>query len=443
MRFSEFKRDIDTLKSEMQGNDESRRKLKNLDTILNVVKSINRSLILNDVLKLVLTSAIRLTNSDKGFIVLENEYGQLEFKLGLNSDGNSLSKSLFQVSTTVVEEVFHSGRSKFIEDAQSDQAIDKSKSIIRLDLSTILCSPLMTGDKKLGVIYVDSQKLQRIQLKEITDTFEILAGQAAIAINNAQLYNAKIKALKALQEANEQLRKAKDEAEKSNRLKTEFLAQMSHEIRTPINIIFGFTSLLREELNNRLPEEQKETFDIISGAGQRIMRTIDSILEMSQLQSGSYDFAPGDLDLDKDIFHDLLKSFRHKAREKELSIYFEDKCPDKTVFADKYMVNQIFSKLLDNAVKYTNKGEIRVTVEANEKNNVEVHISDTGIGISEHYLDNLYTPFSQEETGYTRAFEGNGLGLAIARKYVELNNASIDVKSKKGEGSTFIITFPA
>ncbi|HVO73332.1 MAG TPA: GAF domain-containing protein, partial [Ignavibacteriaceae bacterium] len=213
MKFSEFKEQLD--KERYQGSGYSAR-TKNLEAILDIVKSINRSLILEDVLELVLKNAIKLTESDRGFIVLKNPSDELEFKLGLDAKGTILPENSFNVSTTVVNDVYQVGQSKFIEGAQSDTKNDPSKSILRLELETILCSPLVADDKKIGVIYVDSKHLHKINVREITDTFEILAGQAATAIRNAQLYEGQLKAYNALDEANKQIIQAERKALKSS-----------------------------------------------------------------------------------------------------------------------------------------------------------------------------------------------------------------------------------
>ena len=202
MKFSEFKSNIDAGLKATLGNEETSERVKNLEAILNIINTINRSLILEDVLQLVLKNAIRLTNSERGFIVLKNERDELEYKLGLDSKNQELAEESFNVSNSVVKDVFVTGQSIFLEGAQSDTNYDTTKSILRLDLQTILCSPLITDAKKIGVIYVDSKYLQKIKVREITGTFEILAGQAAAAIRNAQLYNGQVAANAALQEAN-------------------------------------------------------------------------------------------------------------------------------------------------------------------------------------------------------------------------------------------------
>jgi len=234
--------------------------------------------------------------------------------------------------------------------------------------------------------------------------------------------------------------KSKEVAERANNLKTEFLAQMSHEIRTPINTILSFSQLVREEFENIVNDDLKTSFHGISNAGQRIIRTVDLLLNMSEVQAGSYDYNPRRLDLRKDILEDLYLEYYSVAKAKGLQLEFNNSDDLFILNVDEYTVKQIFANLLDNAIKYTEKGIVKIEC-LNIGDKVAVKIVDSGIGISEHYMPYLFEPFMQEEQGYTRKFEGNGLGLALIKKYCELNNAEISVKSKKGEGSTFSVSF--
>lgn len=438
MKFTDFKIQTNADYRSRQSN--SGLNSKNLEIILETIRSINNSLILEDVLSLVIKHSISITNSDRGFIVLLNENGDLEFKLGLDSDGNTLSESAFNISTSVVKDVFLSGASRFIEGAQSDTNFDRSKSILQLELQTILCSPLKTQDEKIGVIYVDSKQLQHVKIREITDTFEILAGQAAIAIKNAQLYYDQILSYREIQKTNKELVKAKEKAEKSDTIKSEFLAQMSHEIRTPINVIINFLQMLKEESHGKDGCDIEEYFDVINSASLRITRTIDLILNMSELHVGTYNpiFAPFDLN---NIVEKINREFRLIAKQKNIDFSILKRCEKAMINADEYSVHQIINNLVDNAIKFTETGNVEIIVERNSRDKVTLTVLDTGIGMSEEYLSNLFNPFSQEVQGYTKKYEGTGLGLALVRKYCELNNAWIDVRSKKGVGSTFKIIF--
>jgi signal transduction histidine kinase len=238
-----------------------------------------------------------------------------------------------------------------------------------------------------------------------------------------------------------ELIKAKEEAEKSNKLKSEFLAQMSHEIRSPINIILSFTSLLKEEVKGKLPQEMDICFDSIDSGGKRIIRTIDQILNMSEIQTGSFESTITEIDLIKDILSNCITEFRTPARLKGLELKFKADVESAQIKGDSYSINQIFTNLIDNAIKYTHNGEVEVALSKPDGKSICVDVRDTGIGISEEYLPDLFKPFSQEESGYTRRFEGNGLGLALVKKYVEINNADIIVESTKGRGSMFRVIF--
>ena len=238
-----------------------------------------------------------------------------------------------------------------------------------------------------------------------------------------------------------ELIEAKEKAERSDKLKSYFLAQMSHEIRTPINALLSFAGLIKAEIEDKLDDELKFAFSSMENAGRRIIRTIDLLLNMSEVQVGSYEFVPKKLDIDK-IVNSILLEYKVLASDKGLYLnYYLN--TDKVIVNDRdeYSVSQIIANIVDNAVKYTHNGGIDITLGRNENDELYVKVKDTGIGISEEYLDDIFTPFSQEDQGYTRKYEGNGLGLALIKEFAKINNAEILVRSKKGEGSMFTLVF--
>lgn len=244
-----------------------------------------------------------------------------------------------------------------------------------------------------------------------------------------------------IKESQEELLKAKNKAEKSDQLKSEFLAQMSHEIRTPINSILSFSGLIKDEVEPKLNPEYRACFNAINRAGDRIIRTVDMILNMSDLQTGSYEVNPSEYDLYNSLRANLSEEFLYKAHEKGLEFNLYPPAFPTLIKADEYTVNQIFANLIDNAIKYTSDGTVEILFENGNSYGFTAKVKDTGIGIAEEFIPKMFDPFTQEEQGYTRRYEGNGLGLALVKKYCDLSNVKIQVKSSKGVGTTFSLFF--
>ncbi len=238
--------------------------------------------------------------------------------------------------------------------------------------------------------------------------------------------------------------KAMKVAESAVKMKTEFLAQVSHEIRTPVNSILSYTQLLKTETLDKIPEELKFCFDMINNGGHRLIRTVDLILNMSEVQTGTYEAKKENSDIIKDIIKPLVGEFQSAAKTKGLELSFQNELEgEESIFEiDVYTVTQIIANLIDNAIKYTDKGSIKIIAYKSVEGLYSVEIQDTGIGISKKFQETLFEPFTQEEQGYTRKFEGNGLGMALVKEYCNINKIKISVQSEKGNGSTFKLIFP-
>jgi PAS domain S-box-containing protein len=234
---------------------------------------------------------------------------------------------------------------------------------------------------------------------------------------------------------------AVDNQKKSEKLKTEFLAMISHEIRTPLNVILNFIQMMKNDSGIPPVNDKNELIDIMVEEGERIRRTIDMILEMSQLQSDTYEYMFTEINLLEDILSPIIHLYSEKAQKKSLKIVLRNKIKAVPIYADKQSIMQIFTQLLDNAVKYTQKGNIVITIFSDEESQICVSVSDTGIGITEEYIPHLFSLFSQEDNSYSRMFEGTGIGLALVKKHCDLNKAVIEAKSKKNVGTEFIVTF--
>lgn len=229
-----------------------------------------------------------------------------------------------------------------------------------------------------------------------------------------------------------------EKAKESDRLKSAFLAQMSHEIRTPLNVILTAVPLIADEIQSG-DEELKVILNSVRSSGKRLQRTIDMILSMSSVQSGNYKPDYENFDIVAEL-KNMVNEFRSLAEDKGLQLRLLKHCDNLNIIADKYTVSQIFQNLINNAIKYTPKGFVEVAI-IETYNKIKVEIRDSGIGMSPDYMKNLFSPFSQEDAGHKREYEGNGLGLALVKKYAEINSANIEVESEKNIGSVFTVTF--
>jgi signal transduction histidine kinase/DNA-binding response OmpR family regulator/HPt (histidine-containing phosphotransfer) domain-containing protein len=249
-----------------------------------------------------------------------------------------------------------------------------------------------------------------------------------------------------LENAYQELVAAKNKAEAATRSKSEFLANMSHEIRTPMNAIVGVSDLIR---HTPLSVKQKEYMNIIRSSSRALLSLINDILDFSKIEAGKLEFEEIPFILNE-VIDEISDMFREKIQEKDLEfiVDIEPDVPQRLV-SDPLRLKQVLVNLTSNALKFTNKGEIHLTVacEGKTKENVMLKFSirDTGTGISPKWLspeglDMLFEAFSQADTSTTRKHGGSGLGLSITRNIVELMNGKIHVTSEVGVGSTFTVT---
>lgn len=240
----------------------------------------------------------------------------------------------------------------------------------------------------------------------------------------------------------DQLIRAKEEAEEANRLKSGFISMMSHEIRTPLNVILGFNHVLKElYLSNKQDDEIPKYFEAIEKSGNRLLNTINQILDISRIEAGEFELNYKRIDFNKKV-QDAVQQIKVLADNKKINfvVTLDKKIP--ILILDEYCIDGVLMNLINNAVKFSYENSKIEISTYQEDDKIIFRIRDYGIGMSDEYQKHLFQPFSQEKVGYSRPYEGTGLGLALTKKFVELMNGEIKVWSKKGEGTEFQVIFP-
>ena len=292
---------------------------------------------------------------------------------------------------------------------------------------TLLAVPIRRADETLGVITFSRHAVSPFSEREIA-LVETFADQAAIAIENVRLFDE-------IQETSRQL-------EIANRHKSEFLANMSHELRTPLNAIIGFSDVLVGGMAGELDAKQHEYLEDIRSSGRHLLALINDILDLSKVEAGRMELTSGEFSLRAALVN-AVTMIRERAAGHGIAIDVGLEGVD-VISADERKVKQILFNLLSNAVKFTPKGG-SITVRAvRQDGDALVSVRDTGTGIPEEARERIFQEFRQSGAASARSaeVEGTGLGLALARSFVELHGGRIWVESEVGRGSTFLFTLP-
>jgi signal transduction histidine kinase/hemerythrin-like domain-containing protein len=289
-----------------------------------------------------------------------------------------------------------------------------------------LAVPLLREDRIIGGLVVRRKSTGEFR-PEVIDLLKTFATQSVLAIQNARLF-------REIEDKSRQI-------EAANRHKSEFLANMSHELRTPLNAIIGFSEVLQERMFGELNEKQSEYTDDIVSSGRHLLSLINEILDLSKVEAGRMELEMATFDLPLAI--DNARTFVRERAIKHginLDVTVDERLGDFS--GDERKIKQILLNLLSNAVKFTPEGG-RIGIKARQADgSVEISVSDTGIGISPEDQAKIFEEFRQVGSDYAHKREGTGLGLTLAKKFVELHGGRIWVESEVGKGSTFSFTLP-
>jgi signal transduction histidine kinase len=361
--------------------------------------------------------------ADAAWNTLQLAAGAGEVGRQMVSDGHAIH---MDVEKSLVARSVRERRAIIVNDVRNEA--DFLPNLLLSETRSEMAVPMIVGDKVIGVFDVQSDLAGHFT-EEDAGIYTTLAAQIAVALQNARLYVEQSATLTQLREL--------------DRLKSSFLANMSHELRTPLNSILGFTDVMLEELDGPLTENMANDLGLIYKNGQHLLHLINDVLDMAKIESGKMN-----LSLEKfrvhEIFEEVVSITAPLASEKNLALFIENESDREVVImADRTRLRQVMINLINNAIKFTEKGKIAMRVTPQNKQ-VLIAVRDTGISIPVDKQDAIFQEFIQVDTSSTRKTGGTGLGLPISRRLVEMHGGRLWVESTgvAGEGSTFFVELP-
>ncbi|MDW7731956.1 MAG: PAS domain-containing sensor histidine kinase [Methanolobus sp.] len=316
-----------------------------------------------------------------------------------------------------------------------EELIGQSCNVLCPECSPSNGCPILTGDLH-GIGGMDtSLKCQD------GNAVPILKNAKKISINGAKYVLENFQDISDWKEAERATIDAMFLAEEANRVKSEFIANMSHELRTPLNSVNGYSEVLLEETVDILNERHRQFLEYISHSGNRLLKLINDILDVSNIESGEIEVNFEEVFVNE-VFESILNAISPLAKKKDIELGISI-VPEKfSLYADRFLLKQILLNLSGNAVKFTPDGG-SVILKARLTNNMaEFSVIDTGIGILAEDIDKLFIPFRQLDSRFSRKYAGTGLGLSLVKRFIEMHDGEISVESEPGEGSNFMFRIP-
>jgi signal transduction histidine kinase/putative methionine-R-sulfoxide reductase with GAF domain len=409
------------------------RSVEELKALGEVGRAVSSTLDLETVLSTIVAHAVQLSVTNGG-IVYEYDEPTQEFHLRASYQMEPELVQAYQATPLRLGQGATGRAAATTEPAQITDLLQEQELPIRgirpilsrLGYRSLLSVPLLLEKRIMGALTVFRREVGSFS-SEVVNLLQTFAAQSALAIQNARLFR--------------EIEEKSREIEAANRHKSEFLANMSHELRTPLNAIIGFSEVLQERLFGELNEKQAEYTDDILTSGRHLLSLINEILDLSKVEAGRMELEVATFDLPLAI--DNARTFVRERAVKHginLDVTVDERLGDFT--GDERKIKQILLNLLSNAVKFTPEGG-RIGINARQVDgSVEVSVSDTGIGISPEDQTKIFEEFRQVGSDNAKKVEGTGLGLTLAKKFVELHGGKMWVESEVGKGSKFFFTLP-
>lgn len=424
--------------------EQAQEKLKELSALYQLTKTLVGTLEMNRILNAIMDAIIKVGKVDRALMYLLDPTGKyLIATVGRGDDPKLYEGLKLELAKSSLRKVIETRKPLVVENIYKnpDVNIEYAEAVKTEGFAAV---PLAVEDKVFGVIGVDTKTTKR-PIKSIDiHLLNTLANQAAIAISNARLFEEQQTFTKKLKEevkkATRDLRIANKELQKLDRAKSEFISIASHQLRTPLTIIKGYVSMMLEGSFGTLNEQQVDSLQKVYLSNERLIQLVEDLLSISRIESGRMEFTMQPLDL-KTLVEEVVEELRPNAQKKNLYLHFEpQKEPLPLIKADKKKIHESISNIVDNAIKYTQKGGITVRI-TKKRNRIITSIADTGIGIPKEEKRVLFQKFSRGKGMSLIHTEGTGLGLFVCRKLIEAHGGKVWVESKgKGHGSTFFVS---
>jgi signal transduction histidine kinase len=331
--------------------------------------------------------------------------------------------------SSIVAAAARNKKSLIANDVYRDQDSAFLSNRLLPDTRSEMAVPMIVGEKVLGVFDVQSN-IADYFTEEDVNIYTTLAEQVAIALQNARLYMEQAATLTHLREL--------------DRLKSSFLANMSHELRTPLNSILGFTDVMMEGLDGPLTEYMDNDLRLIQKNGQHLLHLINDVLDMAKIEAGRMNLNPESFKT-FEVLEEVTSITSTLASEKNLALFIDEAADrDIMIYADRTRLRQVMINLVNNSIKFTEKGQVVLNLAPMDGGRVLISVRDTGLGIPPEKLEAIFQEFTQVDSSTTRKTGGTGLGLPISRRLVEMHGGRLWANSVgiPGEGAIFFVELP-
>ncbi len=408
--------------------DETQQRLAEVSTLYTVAQQTTTSLDLNEVLETIV-SIIKQVLACRGccIFLVDQEQQELSVRAASGLSEKWRDEARLKVGEGISGRVAATGQPIYIPDSHSYPDFIFFDPTVR----SLLVVPMVTKDRVIGTLSIDDTKVDAFTEND-GQLLSIAAAQAAVAIENAQLYEA-------LKERADKLERAYNELKELDRLKSEFVQNVSHELRTPLTFVKAYVELLLDGTLGELNHQQREGLKIVAERTNTLTRLVRDIIALQQIEQETLQFSMVNLG---EIARMAMLGAELTARQAGIELKAETSPDLPVVPGDRDRLNQVFDNLLGNAIKFSpDGGEVIIRVR-DAGSVVETSITDTGIGIPSGELEKIFERFYQVDGSTTRRFGGTGLGLAIVKRIIEAHGGRVWAESELGRGSTFFFTLP-